>query len=147
MDESQFTFTHLSLGSLTGVIRSPSVVQFRNLPYAQIPARFRQSRLINALSTDQRNCTANGYASPQIPQTAAAFGGPLLGEPVREYDEFSCLNLIINVPRQALERAQSDRKSSLLPVMVYVHGGAFSEGVHLGAVQGKLPTSRSCIAY
>ncbi|KAB5546911.1 Alpha/Beta hydrolase protein [Coniochaeta sp. 2T2.1] len=128
------THDHPNLGLLTGIAPNPSVVQFRNLPYARIPARFQQSILIEALTPTQRDCTANGFGCPQIPQTLTVAGGPLPNEPTRQYSEFDCLTVIVSAPAQALGRVPDvTPNAKLLPVMVYVHGGAFSEAVHFGA--------------
>jgi hypothetical protein len=49
-------------------------------------------------------------------------------------DEMTCLNLTISAPRDAL-----GEKGKALPVMVYVHGGGFTEGSgHISALHGKL---------
>jgi carboxylesterase type B len=167
-DSLTTTIRHPDLGELTGRVRnhSPSVVQFRNVPYAHIPARFRQSKIVTpdpAAPAEQRDCTQDGYACPQVPQTLAAFGGKLPGEQDRQqYDEFACLNTIISVPRSVVTSSQVDpgdgvgtggsdsnssntSKKRLLPVLVYVHGGAFSMGAHLGPIHGELISQwRSC---
>ncbi len=49
MNVSQYTYNHPKLGLVTGAIRTPSVIQFRNVPYARIPARFRQSEVVDTL--------------------------------------------------------------------------------------------------
>jgi hypothetical protein len=41
----QYTFQHKKLGGIVGLTRGSDIVQFRGIPYAQIPARFRQSSL------------------------------------------------------------------------------------------------------
>ncbi|RFU34812.1 hypothetical protein B7463_g1562, partial [Scytalidium lignicola] len=81
-------------------------------------------------------------------------GGLIPGEGERKYEEFSCLNLTVNVPRECLEGKKKD-----VPVMVYVHGGAFKEGagnishqhdtgamVDLSVQEGK-PMIMICIHY
>ena len=60
------------------------------------------------------------------------FGGLLPGEEERKFGEFDCLNLTVSAPADAL----GDEGRSL-PVMVYVHGGAFKVGGgHVSAVHG-----------
>lgn len=88
--------------------------------------------MLDELSPEQRVCTHYTYACPQPEQTMEPFGGPVLGEDVRRYNEFECLNLTVTVPA-ALLNAPSPKK---IPVMVYVHGGGFAEGAHYGAVHG-----------
>jgi carboxylesterase type B len=137
---------HSQLGSLTGrlidtkhfdgtKVKHP-VVHFRSIPYATIPARFKQSVLLEHIaenfdSRPARDFTEYGYACPQIPQSRDAIGGILPGERDRQYDEFACLNLTISAP---VSHLQPDLSNKLLPVMVYIHGGGFMEGAgHVSA--------------
>jgi hypothetical protein len=43
-----FTFHHAELGEMTGIIAPDKVVQFKAVQYATIPARFKQSVLLEA---------------------------------------------------------------------------------------------------
>lgn len=133
MSTESYTFHHPSLGALTGLITpaspSASVVSFRSIPFAIVPGRFKQSVLLDHIpksSSGEANSdfTNYGTACPGTDQLVppSPVGGLLPGES-REYDEFTCLNLSINVPKACLEGKMKD-----LPVMVYVHGGAFKEG-------------------
>ncbi len=139
MPTSQFqTFTHPVLGALTG-LTSPSTlhtVHFRSIPFALIPARFRQSTLLNHIpSSHNRDFTKDGTACPSPPQTdqTEASGGPLPGEEAKKFDEELCLNLTISAPRDAFGDVERG-----LPVMVYVHGGGFTVGTaHVSALHGK----------
>jgi hypothetical protein len=47
MTISSPTFKHASLGTFTGVNPIPEVVQYRSIPFASIPARFKHSQLID----------------------------------------------------------------------------------------------------
>lgn len=136
----EHTFTHPILGPLTGRISqdTPSTIHFRSIPFATIPARFRQSILLSHIPpTTSRNFTTYGTACPSPPeneQTEGA-GGPLPGEEPKEFDEFSCLNLTISAPVAGLG---GDGKRGGVPVMVYVHGGAFVGGsAHVSALNGE----------
>jgi carboxylesterase type B len=120
-----FSFVHVTLGPLIGVGRTPTVVQFRSIPYAHAPVRFRQSIAIDILQSHERDCTTFGPSCPQIRQTTEPFGGPLSDENDISFDEQRCLNLTVTAPRGILEGAQGQ---ATLPVMVHVHGGAFKEG-------------------
>jgi carboxylesterase type B len=138
MNYTRTTHDHPSLGPLTGVQYNDFVVQFRNIPFATIPGRFRQSQLIDVNYAKGRDCTAYAYSCPQVPQNGVAFGGFLLGDQPREYNESECLAVIISVPKQALVNGnKGEQAKDLLPVLVYVHGGAFKEGAHTGAFYGK----------
>jgi carboxylesterase type B len=49
-------------------------------------------------------------------------------------DEMTCLNLTVSAPMDAL-----GEEGTTLSVMVYVHGGGFTEGSgHISALHGKL---------
>ena len=64
-------------------------------------------------------------------------GGWLPGEKATKFDEFSCLSLTIAAPKEALDRV-GVAGSEELPVMVYVHGGAFRVGSgHVSALHGE----------
>lgn len=52
---------HATLGELTGLDRGNDIVQFRGIPYASIPARFRQSVLCTGLPTRPFDATQTGY--------------------------------------------------------------------------------------
>ena len=58
-----FTFEHPELGSLTGIITPENVVQFRAIPYATIPARFKRSVLLTDLSETGRDFTKPGFVN------------------------------------------------------------------------------------
>ena len=128
-----FVFEHPLLGRLMGIRRNEDVVQFRGIPYGRIPLRFRQAVLVDALLPAERDCTNYSYACPQIEQALEPFGGPVPGESLRSYDEFSCLNLTITAPTPGTGSLGATK----LPVMVYTHGGGFAQGAHYGAVHGK----------
>jgi hypothetical protein len=59
-----FTFNHPELGSMTGIIttENPNVVQFKAIPYATLPARFKQSILLESLDSTSRDFTQPGYS-------------------------------------------------------------------------------------
>jgi hypothetical protein len=60
-------------------------------------------------------------------------GGPLTGDKGVWYDEFSCLNVTISVPRKVLEGKRGE-----VSVIVQVHSGWFVEGSYTQGVRGKL---------
>lgn len=116
------------------------VVHFRSIPYATIPARFKQSVLLSTIpdAYDGRpkgDFTQYGHACPQVPQPYDTVSGKLPGEEDRNYDEFTCLNLTISAPLSQVQKRSEDRTEKGLPVMVYVHGGALEEGAgHISAL-------------
>lgn len=54
-----YTYKH-SLGELTGILRAPDVVQFRGIPYARIPSRFRQSIIADSFGAVKYDATKLG---------------------------------------------------------------------------------------
>lgn len=132
------TVSHPSLGRLSGRRIRSSVLQFRSVPFATIPGRFRQSVLVKNLG-DERDFTEYGFACPARHQTADNNGGSLPGETPRKYDEFKCLNLTISTPITSMTGSNSVEHSPRLPVLVYCHGGGFVEGAgNISDRQGKL---------
>ncbi|KAF5006574.1 hypothetical protein FDECE_7049 [Fusarium decemcellulare] len=121
-------FEHPQLGLIVGRRRNEHVVQFRTIPYARVPVRFRQAELMDQLPSKQRSFTEYTYACPQTEQSMEPFGGPIVGQESRRYDELSCLNLTVTMPAALLEPGCTEK----VPVMVYVHGGGFTVGAHYG---------------
>ncbi|KAL1794431.1 hypothetical protein ACET3X_007852 [Alternaria dauci] len=124
-EPNTFTFHHADLGPMTGVITPSNVVQFRAVPYATIPARFKQSMLAETLG-GKDDFTKHGYACPQVFGVDVIGGGNFPGESFPPAsDELQCAILQLNVPLSCLE---DQAPSSKLPVMVYIHGGGFVLG-------------------
>ncbi|KAF4333990.1 triacylglycerol lipase V precursor [Fusarium beomiforme] len=125
---SDYTLNHPKLGSIIGFARDDDVVQFRGIPFASVPGRFRQSILrAGQLPSQPYNARQPGPECPQLtlpfPQYWTApppSGYPPLERPAQ--DEFNCLNLSITAPRKPLESGQN------VPVLVFIHGGAFMGG-------------------
>jgi carboxylesterase type B len=113
-------------------------VQFRNLKYASIPARYRDS-----IPNEKLRAGANGVFDatkfgPSCPQKRGAqawdltlFGDVTLpceqgqGES-EEMDEFECLHVNVTIPNPGLDAGGDNQKG--LPVFVWVHGGGLSVG-------------------
>ncbi|CAO2647459.1 Nn.00g083810.m01.CDS01 [Neocucurbitaria sp. VM-36] len=121
-----FTFHHAELGPMSGFVKPNNVVQFRGIPFASIPGRFKQSILLDSLAHTTRDFTKFSYACPQTFPDNSAGGGTLPGDvnPPAS-NEFECLNLQLNVPLACLE---SSSPLSKLPVLIYIHGGGFVLG-------------------
>ncbi|KAF2203679.1 alpha/beta-hydrolase [Delitschia confertaspora ATCC 74209] len=134
-----FTYTHPTLGPLTGLLSPDNVVQFRAIPYATIPRRFEQSVLVSDLSIEKERSEliysmakphfTSSSASPQTLPSHEVSGGPFPGEESPwPMDEFKCLILQVNVPLATLEASENEKKLKDLPVLAYIHGGAFALG-------------------
>ncbi|KAK7203061.1 Alpha/Beta hydrolase protein [Myxozyma melibiosi] len=122
-------YTHPLLGELTGVkILGGRVTQFRGVPFASVPGRFRQSVVRDGFDDKTgRDFSGWGPASPQHYDgpfiDGVAFGGKLPPEE-HEFDEFKCLNLTISVPTSLLESGDEAK----VPVLAWVHGGGLKTG-------------------
>ena len=55
-----FTFDHPELGHMIGIVQPDNVVQFRAIPYATLPARFKQSVLLDRLPEGKTDFTKPG---------------------------------------------------------------------------------------
>ncbi|KAJ6256958.1 Cholinesterase [Drechslerella dactyloides] len=142
MSDQTFTHAHPTLGPLTGrLAESDAIVHFRSIPYATVPARFRPSVLLDAIPDTfdhrpHRVFTDYGFACPGRPHEPSN----LPGEQPTRYDEFKCLTVTISAVRRTLETLSSGDIAALnhldsAPVLVYIHGGAFTEGAgHVSAM-------------
>ncbi|CAO3574660.1 unnamed protein product [Mortierella alpina] len=114
-------------GILRGTVdHEHQVAVFRNVPFATIPKRWRAAVKSQAW-TGVRDATKQG---PICPQTASVFPLHLLvptdiavEAPAAEQNELEALNLNIFVPLKALQAGAEP-----IPVMTYIHGGAFRDG-------------------
>ncbi|KAH8819383.1 Alpha/Beta hydrolase protein [Xylogone sp. PMI_703] len=115
---------------------SIDVAKCLGIPYAKIPYRWAAPRKIQEAWTGTKDCTRFG---PQCPQSKAALFPlndlPLFGNlggtgsfPIQSEteDEFDCLNLNIFTPLNAV--APSKSRQEKLPVVIWIHGGAYWTG-------------------
>jgi len=112
-------------GKVTGFEVS-DVVEFRGIPFATIPARFRRGERITALSDGSHDATKYGPIPPQNPEDKGRTHEMwLFGEYVKTFwavesqrtmSEKDCLNLNIVTPKDAIG---SNKK---LPVLVWIYG-------------------------
>lgn len=96
-------------GYLTGIVEN-GVAKFLGIPYAPKPIRFEQSEM--------------GQFLPNYNFSATHFGSNCYGarEDLNKHASEDCLNLNIYVSTKALQ------KSDAIPVLFYIHGGAFFTG-------------------
>ncbi|OJJ06436.1 hypothetical protein ASPVEDRAFT_32735 [Aspergillus versicolor CBS 583.65] len=135
---STFHFNHSQLGDLVGLPRGNDVVQFRGIPFASIPARFRQSVMVHGLPLQPFDATQSGPICPQTDLVGPPFWDgalpqdyPVLYSP--KMCELNCLNLTITAPTSALE-AHNQAK---VPVLIFIHGGAFIGGSQCVTIAGR----------
>jgi carboxylesterase type B len=111
--------------SIKGFTSSFGVSNYLGIPYAQVPARFRQAQLIDSSQLETvHDGRLYGPICPQ-PLDEARVWRKHLYEGIQHSDsllvsEFDCLNLNVYTPA---------RCSILpLPVFVWIHGGGFVVG-------------------
>ena len=110
------------LGKITGLTLDDKTTQYLGIPYASIPGRFRRPQPVRSWPNGTWDGTKLGPYCPQPPRDfypIPAPRRPWVDNPTTA--ELDCLNLNISVPRMP---GGSDQP--LLPVMVFLHGGAFT---------------------
>jgi carboxylesterase type B len=125
-----FVFEHPTLGSMSGLVSAdtPDVVRFRAIPYATLAGRFKQSVVCEGSDGLSGNFTKPGKACPHsFEMDDVNSGGLYPGQEAIEASESECLILEVNVPRAQLE-AMKNKSDNRIPVMTYIHGGAFAIG-------------------
>lgn len=138
MVDSQHILKHSTLNcSLLGK-HGESTIQYRNLKYATIPARFKDSLLSDVLQVGEDGIFDATRFGPSCPQKRggqkldlALLGSTRIALPYEDgqgkaetMDEFECLNLSVTVPDSGLKNTEP------LPVFVWVHGGGFGIGAN-----------------
>jgi carboxylesterase type B len=125
------TFTHHTLGRLNGITKG-SLLQLRNIPYGSIPQRFARAKLVEKLP---QSCDGQPYDATQLPPASVqpldsgkmdCKGNQLPADLMEGYEETQsedCLRLNVTMPASS-----SLSTSHPLPVLVFVHGGAFFIG-------------------
>ncbi|KAH8691540.1 Alpha/Beta hydrolase protein [Talaromyces proteolyticus] len=129
-----YQHSHPLLGSLVGLQRNNVTVQFRGIPFGSIPGRFRQSQLVTQLPSQPYVATEYGPECPQPYTPYPQYWSTPPEEKVPKppgFDELKCLNLTITTPTAALV------SSARVPVMIWVHGGAFAGGSHTVIAGGR----------
>jgi carboxylesterase type B len=123
------TFTHPTLGKLKGIAKG-SLLQLRSIPYGSIPQRFARADLVEELP---QSCDGQPYNATRVPPASIqpldsgkmdCKGNQLPADLMNGYEETQsedCLRLNITMPA-------SNPSTSRLPVLVFVHGGAFFIG-------------------
>ena len=115
--------SHPLLGAIQGVRVHDRLVQFRSIPYGKISQRFGRSSVLEHLPGEKPyDATRLGPQSIQ-PQNAAHMDtqSNQLPSDVEEQEQAEdCLRMTITSPK--------DLPSKKLPVVVFIHGGAFFLG-------------------
>ncbi|EMC93400.1 hypothetical protein BAUCODRAFT_239337 [Baudoinia panamericana UAMH 10762] len=123
-------FRHPLLGQLKGRTLNDSFLQFTNVPYGSISQRFGRAKLITALP---KTSEGQPYDAADIPPASIqplkaaeidCKGNQFPSDVLQDYEEpqsEDCLRLNIAIP-------SSTTQGSSLPVLVFLHGGAFFLG-------------------
>ncbi|KAL3419826.1 para-nitrobenzyl esterase [Phlyctema vagabunda] len=96
---------------------------FRGIPYATVEKRWTHSQTRHSLDSPY-DATNFGPRCVQTVRSSLVTTGAV--DPETGDDEFKCLNLNVTVFRDVLY----GNKQELLPVMVWIHGGAFTHGAN-----------------
>ncbi|KAF9324194.1 hypothetical protein BG006_000775 [Podila minutissima] len=118
-------------GAIQGVhpASQPTVAKFLNIPYATVPERWRASvpaapwQGIRDGSLQGPVCHQPASENPLVSMTSVEMDEDDEEAYSKIYNERDCLNLNIFVPKTQLEN-----NKSLVPVMVWIHGGGFKDG-------------------
>ncbi|CAK7202865.1 hypothetical protein SEUCBS139899_005592 [Sporothrix eucalyptigena] len=116
----QVTLGVPGVGTITGLSLNNTTCQYLGIPYASIPGRFRRSVPTTEWEVGHHDGTKLGPYCPQPPRDFYPVPNPARHWlEVPPTDEFKCLNLNVSVP-------SLPGCSEGLPVMVFLHGGAFT---------------------
>jgi carboxylesterase type B len=134
------TLDHPHLGPILGV-RDEGLTVYRGIPFAQIPRRFARSTLQTSLearwtlggifdATKAGPTSIQPFESPRLDAGEQSIPTDLIApEEGRNQSEYDCLNLTVYVPNpKADATSEGDKPVAKLPVLVFLHGGAFIWG-------------------
>ncbi|KAF2088053.1 alpha/beta-hydrolase [Saccharata proteae CBS 121410] len=119
-----------SLGTVTGRLNERAIETFLGIPYASVNKRWARPEKLSSFPGGRHDGTVYGPVCPQLPNGLTEFtvpGHP--PDPKVPSDEFKCLNLNVVRPGNV---------SGKLPVMVWIHGGAFTIGSNAETVYNGL---------
>lgn len=136
---AHITLNHARLGAIKGLRdANTSLVEILGLPYGKIPRRFGRAEPLQGLSNDPRvqnnvfDATKPGASSVQpwgsVTMDASNIPLPTDNLPDDEEQSEDCLNLSVRLPPICINSNGTLRTDAKLPVLVFVHGGAFFLG-------------------
>lgn len=130
---------HARLGAIKGLRDShTSLIKVLGLPYGTIPQRFGRAEPLKNLTESPRfqndvfDATKPGASSVQpwgsVTMDASNIPLPTDNLPDDEEQSEDCLNLSIRLPPTCVNGDGSLQSNARLPVLVFIHGGAFFLG-------------------
>ncbi|KAJ4986860.1 carboxylesterase [Stagonosporopsis vannaccii] len=136
---AHITLTHARLGAIKGLRDTQtSLIKLLGVPYGTVPQRFARAEPLNSLSHSLRHqhsvfdATRPGASSIQpwnsVTTDASNIPLPTANLPDDEEQSEDCLNLSIHIPPTCLDSHGSLRADAKLPVLLFIHGGAFFLG-------------------
>ena len=136
---AHITLNHARLGAIKGLRDAPtSLIKILGLPYGTILQRFGRAEPLKSLSSSPRfqnnifDATKPGPSSIQpwgsVTMDASNIPLPTDNLPDDEEQSEDCLNLSIRLPPTCLNSNGTLRSGAKLPVLVFIHGGAFFLG-------------------
>ncbi|KAJ4384573.1 hypothetical protein N0V86_000173 [Didymella sp. IMI 355093] len=136
---AHITLNHARLGAIKGLRDAQtSLIKILGLPYGTIPQRFGRAEPLKSLSNTPRfkngvfDATKPGASSVQpwgsVTMDASNIPLPTDNLPDDEEQLENCLNLSIRLPQVCINSDGSLRTDAKLPVLVFIHGGAFFLG-------------------
>jgi carboxylesterase type B len=138
----QIILTHVKLGPVKCLrdTRS-SLVKMLGLPYGTIPQRFARAEPLHNLhpTSNEKGGTRTAFdATTPAPSSIQPWGSvksdasniplPTKNLPEDEIQSENCLNLSILLPDVCFDEKGSLQNNAKLPVLVFIHGGAFFLG-------------------
>lgn len=136
---AHITLTHARLGAIKGLRDvQTSLIKILGLPYGTVSQRFGRAEVSQTLSNSSRfqnkifDATKPGASSVQpwgsVTMDASNIPLPIDNLPDDEEQSEDCLNLSIRLPPTCINSAGALRSDAKLPVLVFIHGGAFFLG-------------------
>lgn len=138
MASSDHFLAHPTLGCTLQGKPSNTTIQFRNLKYASIPARFQDSIPSDRINPENDGVYDATKFGPSCPHRrgAQAWDLTLVGNVSllcedgqgnsETMDDLECLHVNVTVPKDVAKDPKANEKG--LPVFVWVHGGGLSVG-------------------
>lgn len=133
--------THDKLGAIK-CLHNPaaSLLKIQGLPYGTIPQRFARSKVVRHFNDTENARHVNGVFDASKPGASSiqpwgsvqsdAESIPLPTDNLKDNEGQSedCLNLSIHLPLACLDEDNNLRKDAHVPILVFIHGGAFIVG-------------------